>query len=56
MSTVDPAQSIVAVRKITTNGRTSIPHQIRYKMGIDPGDEVKFVWDGEELKVIKTEQ
>lgn len=36
-------------RKVTSKGQTTIPEEIREELGIEPGDYIQFVVDGEEI-------
>ncbi len=37
--------------KVTTNGRVTIPHDIRKQLGIQPGAEVEFRVEGSVVKM-----
>jgi len=46
------ASSVQEARaKVNENGRVVIPIQFREAMGIEPGDEVIFLSDGETLRI-----
>lgn len=38
--------------KLTTNGRVTIPAQLRKKYNLTPGKRVKFETTGDEIKII----
>lgn len=39
--------------KVTTKGQVTIPNDIRERHGFLPGTEVRFVDDGEEVRLVK---
>ena len=40
--------------KVTTRGQVTIPVEIREQLGIQPGDEVEFIVEGNVVKMIPT--
>ena len=41
--------------RITSKGQVTIPQDIRERHGFLPGTEVRFVDDGDEVRLVKTE-
>lgn len=42
--------------RVTSKGQVTIPKSIREKLGIEPGDEVDFLDQGQTVSVIKTDE
>lgn len=42
--------------KITTKGQVTIPQAVRERHGFLPGTEVRFIDDGEEVRLVKADE
>ena len=49
---VEISDITTGVSKVSTKYQATIPEQVRKKANIERGDEVKFVHDGEEIRVV----
>ena len=43
---------IVDMAKVMSKGQITIPKEIRQKLGVDTGDEVMIIWDGERVSMM----
>lgn len=41
--------------RITTKGQITIPQQVRRDLGLQPGDEVDVVVDGDSARIVRVE-
>ncbi len=39
--------------RITSKGQITIPQQVRRKLGLEPGDEVDVLVDGENARIVR---
>ena len=45
---------MVATSQVTSKGQVTLPKEMRDKLGIKPGQKVRFMLDGDTLTVFKT--
>lgn len=43
---------IVDMAKVMSKGQITIPKEIRKKLGVDTGDKVMIIWDGERVSMM----
>ncbi|MBR2046399.1 MAG: AbrB/MazE/SpoVT family DNA-binding domain-containing protein [Agathobacter sp.] len=43
---------IVDMAKVMPKGQITIPKEIREKLGVEPGDKVMVIWDGERVSMM----
>lgn len=43
---------IVDMAKVMSKGQITIPKEIRQKLGVDTGDKVMIIWDGERVSMM----
>ena len=43
---------IVDMAKVMSKGQITIPKEIREKIGVDTGDKVMLIWDGERVSMM----
>lgn len=43
---------IVDMAKVMSKGQITIPKEIRMKLGVDTGDKVMIIWDGERVSMM----
>ncbi len=41
--------------RITSKGQVTIPQEVRERHGLLPGTEVRFIDDGDEVRLVKTD-
>jgi AbrB family looped-hinge helix DNA binding protein len=41
--------------RITSKGQITIPQQVRRRLGLEPGDEVDVLVDGESARIVRVE-
>ena len=44
----------IAVRRMFSGGRVTLPKEVRESLGLKPGDEVDFIPDGDGLIIVKS--
>ena len=43
---------IVDMAKVMSKGQITIPKEIRQKLGVDTGDKLMIIWDGERVSMM----
>lgn len=46
------SEFVTGVSKVSTKFQATIPEDVRDRAGIEIGDEVKFVYDGRQVRVV----